>query len=120
MVHGNRYNPFHCKQIRKNSTYTNRQKRQPRYMGFHLQHIDIKSFKIIYLATVKLGLECFAVAEHRISRDRELVADQEGVTASDRDSMTSALVKVHAFARYWQPLETAIAEALRQGNMYAN
>src|SRR4029450_7733486 len=57
MVHGNGYNSFHCKQIRKNSTYTNRQKRQPRYMGYNLYHIDIKSFKIMYLATVKLGLE---------------------------------------------------------------
>src|SRR5215831_17229664 len=55
MVHENRCNPFHCKKIRKNSTYTNRQKRQPRYMGYHLQHIDINSLKIMYLATVKLG-----------------------------------------------------------------
>src|SRR5215471_2057128 len=61
MVHGNRCNPFHCKKIRKNSTYTNRQKRQPRYMGYHLQHIDINSLKIMYLATVKLGEDVDAI-----------------------------------------------------------
>jgi Zn-dependent protease with chaperone function len=88
------------------------------------QQSDSHGARVIALlpavAVLNYFLECFAVAEHRISRDRELVADQEGVTASDRDSMTSALVKVHAFAGYWQALETAIAEALHQGNMYAN
>jgi hypothetical protein len=41
--------------VRNNSTYTNRQKRQPRYMDIPLQRIDMKILKILYLASVKLG-----------------------------------------------------------------
>lgn len=65
-------------------------------------------------------LECFASAESKISRERELVADQEGMAVSGTQSLGSALVKVHAFAGIWSGLQNAVVAALRQGKVYVN
>jgi Zn-dependent protease with chaperone function len=73
-------------------------------------------------AMVILGffLESFAVAENRISRERELAADQEGVRVSDRETFGSALLKIHAFSGYWQGIQLGMQEALEQEKVFRN
>ncbi|TYP00354.1 Zn-dependent protease with chaperone function [Geothermobacter ehrlichii] len=72
------------------------------------------------IAVFSYFLESFSVAESRISRDRELAADKEGATASDGRSLASALVKVHAFSGFWEGLQYAAVEALKQGKAFIN
>jgi Zn-dependent protease with chaperone function len=72
------------------------------------------------IAVFGFFLECFAVAENRQSRHRELLADEAGAQATSNRTMASALVKVHAFAGIWNAVERASAEALRQGGIYTN
>ena len=72
------------------------------------------------IALFSYFLESFSVAESQISRDRELAADKEGAAASDTRSISSALVKVHAFAGLWEGLRYAAANALRQGKAFVN
>jgi hypothetical protein len=65
-------------------------------------------------------LECFSVAESHLSRDRELAADNEAVTAASKDAIASALVKMHAFAGLWAKINEAAVEALREGKLFVN
>lgn len=65
-------------------------------------------------------LESFSVAENKLSRERELLADKVGVDASDVASYSSALVRIIAFAPYWQGLEKAAVDLLEQGKMLKN
>lgn len=72
------------------------------------------------VAVFGVFLESFSIAESRISRDRELVADKEGAGASDRQAMASALVKVHAYSGLWEHLKQAAGKAVQKGNVYVN
>ncbi len=54
------------------------------------------------IAVLSYFLECFTVAESRISRIRELAADQQGVVVTNSATVASALTKVHAFAGVWE------------------
>ena len=65
-------------------------------------------------------LESFSIAESRISRDRELAADNEGATASDGRSLASALVKLHAFSGFWEGVRHAAVQALQKGKAFVN
>jgi Zn-dependent protease with chaperone function len=72
------------------------------------------------IAIFSFFLEAFSKAESKISRDRELLADKEGATASDNISIASALVKVHAFSPLWENLQHAMVEALQKRQMFTN
>jgi Zn-dependent protease with chaperone function len=60
------------------------------------------------------------MAESKISRDRELLADKEGVKASDNIPFSFALVKVHAFAPLWEDLQNIMIETLQKNKMFTN
>jgi Zn-dependent protease with chaperone function len=72
------------------------------------------------IAVFGFFLESFSIAESRISRDRELLADKQGAAASDSEIMASALVKVHAFSGLWGYIEQAAERALKNRNLYVN
>ena len=65
-------------------------------------------------------LECFALAEKRLSRERELVADRAGAIVTTPHVMATALVKLHAFTGAWEGVKQAAAESLRQGLALVN
>ncbi len=64
--------------------------------------------------------EAFAVAESEHGRARELAADGEGASVTNTIAMSSALVKVHAFAGLWQPIQEAAVDALKGGQSFIN
>jgi len=72
------------------------------------------------IAILSYFLECFSVAESRISRDRELAADKVGASVTDVATIATALVKVHAFSGLWDRLQHAAAEALQEGKAFVN
>jgi Zn-dependent protease with chaperone function len=72
------------------------------------------------IAVLSYFLECFSIAESRISRVRELAADQEGATATHPASLASALVKLHAFAGTWEALRQAAVSAIHEGKALVN
>jgi Zn-dependent protease with chaperone function len=72
------------------------------------------------IAIFSYFFECFSVAESRISRDRELAADQSGASLNDSATMASALVKVHAFSGLWDNLKTAAEAAVQDRKAFAN
>jgi Zn-dependent protease with chaperone function len=72
------------------------------------------------IAVLSYFFECFSVAESRISRFRELAADEVGASVASSQSLASALVKLHAFSGFWSGLQQAAAEALQKGNMFIN
>ena len=72
------------------------------------------------IAVLSYFLQCFALAEHRLGRERELVADQVGAAVTTPSTIATALVKVHAFTAYWVTLQNAAVAALKQGNMFVN
>lgn len=72
------------------------------------------------IAILSYFFECFSVAESGISRDRELAADQAGASLADSATMASALVKVHAFSGLWGGLQSAAADALKEGKAFVN
>lgn len=80
------------------------------------------SFIVLLPTLVILGyfLQCFAIAEREISRNRELRADEAGASLNSPAVMASALVKVHAFSRLWIDFQKAVLNALRQGKAFAN
>ncbi len=65
-------------------------------------------------------LESFSIAESRLSRYRELAADQAGAGVTSPPVMAAALVKVHAFSGVWEGLQEAAAKALREGRVFVN
>jgi Zn-dependent protease with chaperone function len=89
-----------------------------------LQETGGEGYRMIALlpaiAVLSYFLECFSVAESRISRSRELAADQAGVAVSNATTMASALVKIHAFTRVWEGLQQAAVQALREGKAFVN
>lgn len=72
------------------------------------------------VAVLSYFLESFTVAESRLSRERELAADQAGAQVATPQAIASALVKVHAFTGYWNGLQEAAADALRKGQYFVN
>jgi Zn-dependent protease with chaperone function len=72
------------------------------------------------IAILSYFLECFSVAESRISRDRELAADQVGASITDAATIGTALVKIHAFSGLWNALQDAAKEALQKGKAFTN
>lgn len=72
------------------------------------------------LAILSYFMECFSVAESRISRYRELAADQAASSVSSPRTIGTALVKLHTFTGMWQGLQEAAADALRRGKAFVN
>lgn len=72
------------------------------------------------IAILSYFLECFSVAESRISRDRELSADKEGANITNPITMSTTLVKVHVFYGIWNTIQQAAGEALREGKAFIN
>jgi len=72
------------------------------------------------LAVFSYFLECFSVAESRLSRERELAADQAGSSITSSRTIAAALVKLHAFTGMWEGLQEAAVNALRQGKAFVN
>jgi Zn-dependent protease with chaperone function len=72
------------------------------------------------IAVLSYFMECFAVAESRLSRFRELAADQTGANVTSPRSIATALVKLHAFTGIWAGLQGAAISALHQGKMFVN
>lgn len=71
-------------------------------------------------AVLSYLLECFAVAERQVSRERELAADQAGASVRSPEVFATALVKLHAFAGVWEGVERAVVQALREGMVCVN
>ena len=65
-------------------------------------------------------LDCFSVAESRVSRERELAADQVGARAVDLRTYAVALVKIHAFVRCWEEVRSKMRDALAEGKQITN
>lgn len=65
-------------------------------------------------------LECFSVAESRISRDRELAADQFGASLHDSVTMATALVKIHAFSGLWDRVRSGAEAAVQDRKRIVN
>ena len=72
------------------------------------------------IALFSYFLECFSVAESRISRDRELVADRAGAEVSSTRAMAVALVKVHAFSGLWERVQEGAAALAGRGQAWIN
>lgn len=71
-------------------------------------------------AILAFFFEAFTVAEHEISRERELEADRVGGRIGGASAAASALVKVHAFTGYWDVIRREMARALADGKAYTN
>jgi Zn-dependent protease with chaperone function len=65
-------------------------------------------------------LEAFAVAESEISRERELEADRIGAQVAGAAATAAALVKVHAFSRYWLVIREQMGDAMSRGKAFVN
>jgi hypothetical protein len=65
-------------------------------------------------------LESFAVAENRISRERELAADQVAARAVDAYTFATALVKIHAFMPCWEAVLQQMRKTLEDGKQFVN
>lgn len=72
------------------------------------------------IAVLSYFLDSFAVAESRMSRDREIIADRLGASLTTPAVMGSALVKIHAFSKVWTGFDEAVADALREGKVFTN
>ena len=72
------------------------------------------------IAILSYFLECFSVSESRISRDRELAADQAGASIAGAEIMGASLVKIHAFSGHWGSIQKASIEALQSGKALSN
>lgn len=80
-----------------------------------------RSFALLpAIAILSYFLECFSVAESRLSRDRELEADKAGASVTSAATIASALVKIHAFSGIWQGLQEAAVNALKEGRVFVN
>jgi Zn-dependent protease with chaperone function len=72
------------------------------------------------IAVLSYFLESFSVAESRLSRERELAADQAGASVTSSSTIATALVKIHAFAGMWEGIQEAAANALREHKGFIN
>ncbi|MGH9628036.1 MAG: M48 family metalloprotease [Bryobacteraceae bacterium] len=60
-------------------------------------------------------MEAFSVAENRISRDRELIADRVAADAAGGRNLATGLVKVVAFSGLWDQLLSAMRSYFATG-----
>jgi Zn-dependent protease with chaperone function len=78
-----------------------------------------RGFAAIPLAAPLLILgrffESFSVPERQMSRDRELAADVVGAQLTSRQTMATALVKLHAIVPDWSDTARSAVVALRDG-----
>lgn len=72
------------------------------------------------MAVLSYFLECFSIAERRLSRLREFAADQAAASVSSARTIAAALVKLHAFIRWWGQLLEAAASSLHEGRIFVN
>ncbi len=72
------------------------------------------------LAVMGFFLQSFSLAESKISRDRELHADALAADATSARSFGSALIKVHAFAPFWEVTKQQMADTLKEGKQIVN
>lgn len=89
----------------------------------HLQAVGTGSGIFALLPAIAIFsyfLESFSVAENRISRERELAADLEGAKATDKRSIASALVKIHAFSSVWNVVQQTAVSLMRDGKVLIN
>jgi Zn-dependent protease with chaperone function len=63
---------------------------------------------------------CFAAAEGRVSRSRELAADRASAEATSPRNAAAALVKAHAFDGFWGPVRGRMRGAFTRGERLAN
>jgi Zn-dependent protease with chaperone function len=65
-------------------------------------------------------LSAFAVAESRLGRRRELVADQAAAAVTSQLIVAASLVKVHAYADVWGQVRRATLGGMKRGRIFAN
>ncbi len=72
------------------------------------------------VAVLGFFFESFALAEKKLSRERELAADRAGASVASARDLAVALAKVHAFSGVWGGFDEAALDLLRQGKQYTN
>lgn len=72
------------------------------------------------IAVLGYFLQSFATAESRISRQRELAADQAGASVTDPKTLAAALVKVHAFTGVWAAVDNVAVDVMKGRKMLVN
>lgn len=89
-----------------------------------LEETGGNGFASIALAPATMVLtyffDCFATAETKIARERELLADQQGVNVSSSIDAGAALGKVDAFAWIWNELVRNNIDRLPRGQADSN
>lgn len=71
-------------------------------------------------AVLMFFMERFAVAESKISRVRELQADNAATEASSSHALICSLLKLGAFAPLWPSVQKVMAESLNEGKFMIN
>ena len=71
-------------------------------------------------ATMAYFLNSFSESEKKISRERELAADNEAARADGARNLAIALVKVHAFSSAWLVIVEGMKQALGEGKVFIN
>jgi len=66
------------------------------------------------------AVQCFAKAEKKLTRKRELGADAFGATNFGREAMASAIVKIHAFSGAWAFAQEEMKKSLLDGKQIVN
>jgi Zn-dependent protease with chaperone function len=72
------------------------------------------------MAILSYFFECFSLAESKISRHREKIADQEGAKIATKLIFGSALAKVHAFSAFWIELNSEIEKIIEKNKVFVN
>jgi len=72
------------------------------------------------IAVLSYFLESFSMAEKRLSRHRELAADETASSITGPHVIATALVKLHAFSGIWTGLQEAAVSALRERKVFVN
>jgi Zn-dependent protease with chaperone function len=87
----------------------------------HKSNKGLASISILpAMAILSYFLECFAVAENRISRIRELAADNCGASVVTPLSLATALVKLHAYSGFWTLVQSSVVENLQKKSVLVN
>ena len=72
------------------------------------------------IAILSFFIEQFATAERGLGRARELEADQAGASVSSPAALATALLKIGAFTRLWNPAVAEMIETLRDNQPVTN
>ncbi len=70
--------------------------------------------------TLHYFYKCFAAAETRLGRERELEADAVGAQTTTPRTIATALLKVCAFAPLWDGIYEQMLQAISQGRQFIN